>query len=163
MKRIVVRDFISLLQKPATMTALAIVLCGCSMREINLSGIDNPESNTVSYVFADKQSDDRAEATIYLEKIDDIELRLIDDPCLYLVKAGEHKLQFTARDFHSRNIPDTTHVLEAVIRPGKYYQVLPTRSGDKLTFKLTEIDSQKPKAINRRELRSMVGYLISGE
>jgi hypothetical protein len=143
-------------------TSTILLLAGCSMREINLSGYRSPKPDNVSYLLVDKNPDYSMEAMISVEKIDNVTLDLINDPCVYLIKGGNHTLIFSARDFRSGN-NDVRHRLVVTSLPGKYYQVLPIRSNDELTFSFAEIDTKKPKQIHRREMKSMAGYLLHGE
>lgn len=140
---------------------LSGALFGCSIRAINLSGYENTKHYNVSYLLVNKNADDTTKAMIFMERIDDVKLDLIKDPCIYVIREGNHILVFRARDYNSGNGIDTTHALEVTFESGKHYQVIPYRIDEQLSFRISEIDIEKADEVNRREIKSFIRYLFS--
>lgn len=98
---------------------------------------------------------------IFMEMIDETSLDLLNDPCVYLIDPGEHRLLFRASDFFSGSSLDTKYTLKVTLNAGKFYQVIPRRVTDTLKVDFVEIDARKLDEVNRRQIKALIGYLFS--
>lgn len=125
------------------------ILTGCSLREINLSGYKPPSSGDVSYLLVDK-TEFVGNILVFVEAINDIELDIVKDPCVYIIKSGTNRISYsTSNDFQ----PDGTylrHALNVTAVPGKYYQLLPYQNNSD-DLRLTEIDKGKIKEAHDKQ------------
>lgn len=131
------------LSKHIIVICFVSILTSCSLREINLSGYKSTSSGDVSYLLVDK-TEVVGNVLVFVEAINDIELDLVKDPCVYIVKSGISKISYSTSNDFQLDGTYLRHTLTVAAVPGKYYQLLPYQnSGDDL--KLTEIDKGKIK------------------
>lgn len=159
-----------LLQRGAGLRALlalaitAFFLNGCvyDVREIDLRGNEvSRASDNMAYLLVDK-GDYSAAGQLVVRRIDGTDLNVVLDPCVYVLGSGEHTLSFSFYDSRKQG-ERVDHAVVVSLHPLIYHQLMPIRNRDEMRFDLIAIPEEKRRIIGRRELKSMVNYLMHGE